>query len=198
VVLQALGRSLQALPWSLTLRDTLGGHPLDGGVLVFDLPGMGDGMNYKWTWTRYGVYAREVRVTLATVPGDPRACEVSIHADLRNGITANLAGYGAIAGGVGTGGTIAGLVIGKQALALTGAALLGPAMAGAIALGLGVMAAAGPLYRWEIAKTTQELSSALAAVDASIRSLDIFGEVVPPSPRGSSGGEGGYIGGYLG
>ena len=40
VVLQALGRSLQAAPWSLTLRDTLGGHPLDGGVLVFDLPAM--------------------------------------------------------------------------------------------------------------------------------------------------------------
>ena len=36
---------------------------------MFDLPTMMDG-NYQWTWTRYGVYVPEVRVTLATVPGD--------------------------------------------------------------------------------------------------------------------------------
>ncbi len=175
VVLQALGRSLQAAPWSLTLRDTLGGHPLDGGVLVFDLPSMVDG-NYRWTWTRYGVYVPEVRVTLATVPGDPRACEVSIHADLRNGLNANLAAYAAFAGGGGTAGSVMGFFLGKQALALAGAALLGPAMAGALVLGVGVLAVAGPLYRWEIGKTTQELSNALAAVDTAIRSIDIFGE----------------------
>ncbi len=43
-VLQAVG--LQAPPFSLTLRDTLGGHPLDGGVLVFDLPSMTNA-NYR-------------------------------------------------------------------------------------------------------------------------------------------------------
>jgi hypothetical protein len=180
VVLQALGRALQAAPYSLALRDTLGGHPIDGGVLVFDLPAMVDG-NYKWTWTRYGVYVPEVRVTLATVPGDPRACEVSIHADLRRGLTANIAGYSAIVGaGVGGGGAIGG-VIGVKALALAGAAVLGPALAGAMVLGVGAMAISGPIYRWEIRKTVEELTGALVAVDTAIRSLDIFGENPPPS-----------------
>jgi hypothetical protein len=199
VVLQALGRSLQAVPWSLTLRDTLGGHPLDGGVLVFELPGMGDGMNYKWTWTRYGVYAKEVRVTLANVPSDPRACEVSMHIDLRNGITANVAGYGALTGAGSAVGTVGGAIVGTNALALAGAAVIAPALAAGLLLGVGVLALVGPLYRWEVGKTTQELSNALAAVDTAIRSLDIFGEAPPPGlPRKSSGAEGGYIGGFQG
>ena len=70
-VRQALERVLQASPFSLVLRDTLGGHPLDGGVLVFDLPAMADA-NYKWTWTRYGVYVPEARVTLEPLPGKAR------------------------------------------------------------------------------------------------------------------------------
>lgn len=181
VVLQALGRSLQAAPWSLALRETLGGHPLDGGVLVFDLPSYVES-NYKWTWTKYGVFVPEVRVTLANVAGDPRACEVTMHVDLRSGLTANIAGYAAFAGGGGTVGSVLGLVIGKQALALAGAALLGPAMAGALVLGVGVIAAAGPLYRWEIRATADELEKALAAVEGSIRSLDIFGETTSDRP----------------
>lgn len=180
VVLQALGRALQAAPYSLALRDTLGGHPIDGGVLVFDLPAMVDG-NYKWTWTRYGVYVPEVRVTLATVPSDPRACEVSIHADLRRGLTANIAGYTAGISIGGAGGAAIGGIIGSKALAMVGIALLGPALAGAVALGVGAVAVSGPIYRWEIRKTVEELTGALTAVDTAIRSLDIFGENPPPS-----------------
>ena len=45
-VLQAVGRTLQTPPFSLTLRETLGGHPLEGGVLVFDLPSMTNA-NYR-------------------------------------------------------------------------------------------------------------------------------------------------------
>ncbi|MBL0173231.1 MAG: serine/threonine protein kinase [Gemmatimonadaceae bacterium] len=194
IVLQALGRSLQAAPYSLSLSDTLGGHPLDGGVLVFALPGMADA-NYKWSYTRYGTFVPEVRVTLAPVPGDPRACEVTMHADLRRGINANLAGYGAFAVGSGAVGSIIGLAIGKKALALAGTALLGPVFGGALALGLGLIAVAGPTYRWGIGKTSQELSDALASVDSSIRSIDIFGEAPPPSsPRLSGGhGDGGFL-----
>lgn len=192
VVLQALGRSLQAAPFSLTLKDTLGGHPLDGGVLLFDLPAMLDA-NYKWTWTRYGVYVPEVRVSLANVPGDPRACEVSMQVDLRSGVTANLASWGALAGGGGGIGGFVGFVVAKKALALAGAALLGPVMGGALVLGVGVLASAGPIYRWELRKTTEELNAALAAVDSSIRSLDVFGETPPPVlPSRSLGADMGY------
>jgi hypothetical protein len=195
VVLQALGRALQAAPYSLALRDTLGGHPIDGGVLVFDLPAMVDG-NYKWTWTRYGVYVPEVRVTLATVPGDPRACEVSIHADLRRGLTANIAGYAAIIGAGSGGGAAIGGAIGVKALALAGAAVMGPALAGAMVLGVGAMAVSGPIYRWEIRKTVEELTGALTAVDTAIRSLDIFGENPPPSAPPSGYGSPNHWNGY--
>jgi serine/threonine protein kinase len=187
VVLQALGRSLQASPWSLSLRDTLGGHPLDGGVLVFDLPAMVDA-NYRWTWTRYGVYVPEVRVSLASVPGDARACEVTMLVDLRGGLTYNIAGYGALAGGGGgTIGAVIGAVIGKKALAMAGAALFGPVVGGALALGVAALATVGPMYRWEVRKTREELDAALSAIEASMRSIDIFGE--PPSalPPGASG-----------
>jgi eukaryotic-like serine/threonine-protein kinase len=195
VVLQALGRALQAAPYSLALRDTLGGHPIDGGVLVFDLPAMVDG-SYKWTWTRYGVYVPEVRVTLATVPGDPRACEVSIHADLRRGLTANVAGYTAGISIGGAGGAAIGGVIGSKALAMVGIALLGPALAGAVVLGVGAVAASGPIYRWEIKKTVEELTGALAAVDTAIRSLDIFGENPLPSAPPPGYGALGHWNGY--
>lgn len=189
-VLQVLGRSLQAAPWSLALRDTLGGHPLDGGVLVFDIPAMVDG-NYKWTWTRYGVYVPELRVSLAAAPGSTKACEVTINVSLREGLTANMAGYGIIAGGGGALGGFIGALIGKKALALAGAAIGGPALAGAMLTGVALLAFAGPLYRWEIRKTEAELQAALASVDAALRSIDIFGEApTPPPPRpASSGGD---------
>lgn len=189
-VLQVLGRSLQASPWSLSLRDTLGGHPLDGGVLVFDIPAMLDA-NFKWTYTRYGAYVPELRVSLAAAPGSAKASEVTMQIDLRAGLTTNIAGYSIFAGGGGTVGALIGAVIGKKALLLTGAAIGGPALAGALLVAVAVLAAAGPMYRWGIRKTEAELQAALAAIDVALRSIDIFGEApTPPPPRPiSSGGE---------
>jgi serine/threonine protein kinase len=180
-VLPALGRSLQAAPWLLSLKETLGGHPLDGGVLVFGIADMVGG-NYKWTWTRYGIYVPEIRVTLGAVPGDSRACEVTMTVDLRKGLKPNLWGYGIIAGTFGAGGAAIGAAVGKVAMALAGAALGGPALAGAVVVGVGVMASAGPLYRWEIRKAIKEMEDALTAIDASMRAFDIFGEAPPPPP----------------
>ncbi len=179
-VLQVLGRSLQGAPWSLSLRDTLGGHPLDGGVLVFDLPAMVDG-NYKWTWTRYGTYVPELRVSLSAAPGNAKACEVTIQADLRKGLMPNIVGYGIISSFGGGFGGLVGAVIGKKALLLAGAAIGGPALAGALLTGVALLATAGPLYRWEIGKTEVELQAALAAIDVAMRSIDIFGEA-PATP----------------
>lgn len=172
-VLQAVGRTLTASPFALALRDTLGGHPLDGGVLVFDLPAYTES-NYKWTWTRYGVYVPQVRVTLEPIAGDPRACEVTMHVDLRAGLTANLAGYTIATGGAsGVSGLISGLIAHK-ALLMTGAALFGSAFGVAAVIGVGVIAMTGPIYRWEMRKATDEMSAALAAIETSIRAFDIF------------------------
>ncbi|MBY0492095.1 MAG: serine/threonine protein kinase [Gemmatimonadaceae bacterium] len=181
-VLQALGRTWQSHPWSLTLRDTLGGHPLDGGVLLFDLPNMTGMSDYKWSWTRYGVYVPQLRASIAPVPGDSRSCEVTITIDLRDGLNVNLYGYSAVAGGgFGVGGII-GLAIAKKALLMAGAALLGPAAAAGILAGAAVTLCVGPLYRWEIRKAEDELRAALSAIDVGMRALDIFGEAPPPLP----------------
>jgi predicted Ser/Thr protein kinase len=178
-VLQTLGRVWQGAPWLLTLRDTLGGHPLDGGVLVFDLPNMTGTGNYKWTWTRYGLYAAQARITMTPVPGDTRSCEVTMTVDLRPGLSANLWGYGIMAGGGGGVGGLIGMAVAKKALAMAGAALLGPAGAAAVLVGAGMLACTGPLYRWEIRSADEEMTAALAAIDVGLRAVDIFGEAAP-------------------
>jgi predicted Ser/Thr protein kinase len=184
IILQALGRTLQAAPFSLTLGDTLGGHPLDGGVLVFDIPNanMGEG-NYKWMWTRNGLYAKVVRVTLASVPSDSRKTEVTMQVDMRNGLVANLAGMAAGSGFVGGMGALVGLVVAKKALLLAGAAVLGPVGVGAALGGMGALTFAAPLYRWQVRKSTAELNAALAAIETSMRTIDIFGESSSSMPR---------------
>jgi hypothetical protein len=49
-------------------------------------------------------------------------------------------------------------------------------------------------YRWEIKKAATEVERALAAVDASIRAFDLFGEAPPPPAlRPSSGGDGLFL-----
>jgi hypothetical protein len=140
--------------------------------------------NYKWTWTRYGVYVPELRVSLAPAPGSAKASEVTIHVSLREGLTANIAGYSIIASGGGSLSAFIGALIAKKAMLLTGAALAGPALAGGLLVGVALLAFAGPLYRWEIRKAEAELQAALASVDAALRSIDIFGDApTPPLPR---------------
>jgi eukaryotic-like serine/threonine-protein kinase len=187
-VLQALGQTLQAFPWSLHLEDTLGGHPLDGGTLVFALPGLTDG-NYRWTWTRYGVYVPQVRVTLAAVPGDPGASQVTMAIDLRQGLKTNVLGYGIASGGLSLLGGLMGAVAGKAALSLAGAALLGPAAAAALVTGVALFAGSGWLYRWEVRQAIKEMQAALAAIDAGVRARAVFGDA-PPPPRLPPGGGG--------
>jgi serine/threonine protein kinase len=192
VVLQALGRTLQAPPYSLQLLDTLGGHPLDGGVLVFRMPDMGM-ENYKFTWTRYGVWVKELRVTLSQLAGDTRGCEVTVHVDLREGLTTNVAGYGAGVVGLATGGGLISTLFATQALAMTGVLLAAPIAGGAAIVGLAAMLTVGPIYRWEMRRAIAELDSMLAAVDGGIRSLDVFGEMPQPAiPRRAGDGYSGF------
>lgn len=189
IVLTALGRSLQSPPYSLELRDTVGGRPLDGGVLVFGIPDMATS-DYRWTWMRYGVYVPELRLTLAPLRGDPKSCEVTVYVDLHRGLTANIVGMGSAIGGSGavTGGITAAIC--AKTLALTGLAVAAPAV-GVAALAAGaVYAASGSLYRWSMRKAAAEIERALAAVDASIRAYDIFGEAPrTPARRPSSSDE---------
>ncbi len=201
-VLGAIGQVLQQDPFCLTLRDTVGGHPLDGGVLVFDLPmTASQAVNQRaittWAGTRFQLEARQVELTMRALPDDTGSCEVTIYADLRPGIAPN------VKAGVGISGVLASVAAGLSGAA--GAGMAGEAAATALSLMAGFSAAVFPaivvgagvgglsiawyrwLYRSTLGKAAGELERALSAVEGSVRSHEVFGEAPPVRRRGSTG-----------
>jgi len=183
--LRALGEALRQAPYSLVVRETIGAHPLDGGVIVFDLPAglvsasTGESLNY-WTGLRYQLEARQVQVTLRPMPGDPTSTEVTMTADLRPGVRRNvitskwIAGIvGGLSGGlsvVGTGLGIAGVTGVAVAAAMGGVSLLGYRW----------------LYRSTLDKARGEMLRALESIAATMRAEDVFGAPIAGSPASAS------------
>ncbi|MBK6489410.1 MAG: serine/threonine protein kinase [Gemmatimonadetes bacterium] len=177
-VLPALGQVLQQSPFGLTLNGTVGGHPLDGGVLVFDLPAA---MNPTWYGTGMQLEVRSLQVTLRPTPGDAQATEVTMHADWRPGVRRNV-NFSAWIAGVfgGCSGGLAGIV-GFKTLAAMGAlgiALPAVGVGGAVAAGCALLYRGS--YRKAVRRTHEEMTRALDAVAGSLRSLDLFGAAVTP------------------
>jgi hypothetical protein len=127
-VLRALGVVLQHAPYELQLRETLGAHPLDGGVIVFAFTGAVVGVmnasggaragnvNAYWMQTQQALEARQLQVTLRAVPGDPQRTEVTVTCDLRPGVRRNVRVSQWLAGTVGSGtGFFTGAVLAKGA-----------------------------------------------------------------------------------
>lgn len=181
-VLQALGAVLQREPFSLMLRETIGGHPLDGGVLVFDLPGsmmMGVTVSptAKWVGTRQQLEAKQVQVTVKARGGDQGGTEVSMFVDLRPGVKANATVSGVISGMVGAAGAFISGGVAIQAAGAFGLATVGaPALlTGLVAAGLGSV-----WYRWlypaTLKKSAKEMRDALDAVDGSLVAQEVFGQ----------------------
>jgi hypothetical protein len=190
-VLQALGLALQQSPWELTLKEPVGGHPLDGGVLVFDLPGRVVGMtmtydkSFAWLGLRHQLEAKQVQVTLRSAPGQPSSTEVTMYADLRPGVRRNVNAASWLAGGSGIFGGGIGAAIGAKVLA--GLAII---TVGLPAVGLGAAAAVATFagyrmsYRNAVQRAREEMGRALDAVAASVRSQTLFGST--PAQRRSA------------
>jgi serine/threonine protein kinase len=188
-VLEAIGRVMPARPYLLTFKDTVGGHPLDGGVLVFTVPnmmkGMGTGSAESYTPFTYRMYQLELfqlNVTLRPVPGGASACEVTVFGDLRPGLHKNLKTDHWIAGTLGAAGGFVGGAAGATGLALGALAFL-PAVAAAGVLGAGSLAWYRWLYRHALRKGTEELEAMLAALETHLRSQQLFG-APPPTESG--------------
>lgn len=206
-VLRAMGQVLQGSKFNLRLAETLGGHPLDGGVLVFDVPDVTgfESQGYAWTWLRYQSWVKQVRATIRAVPGDSSRCEVTLTADLTTGRPAALMEAGAATA---VGGGLSALL--GAALQTTHAATLAASPLGWIvtslrSLGLhgtlGAALAAGTLgavagyailrwlYRVGLRKTDTELREATVAIAAELRKSAVFiGDPFAPEtrpPRGS-------------
>ena len=191
-VLAAMGQVLQGSRYNLRLAETLGGHPLDGGVLVFDVPDMTgtESQGYAWTWLRYQSFVRQLRATVRAVPGDSSRCEVTLSADLVAGRSSALwESFGFSAGG-GFGGALLGalvkkafgtklaasslgwIVSGLQSFGLHGK--LGAAIAGA---SLGVLVGYAVLrwaYTHGVKKTDVEMADATKAIEAELRKVAVF------------------------
>jgi predicted Ser/Thr protein kinase len=173
-VLAAVGRVLRGTPYGLTLRETVGGHPLDGGVLVFDFSDSTNAMTSNvFMWSRWGLFAKEVRCTLRDV-GNGQT-ELSLYLDVRSGVRINAAVYGVLSVGAGVGGgaITAGVVTSLGLAALASVAATG---LGAIAALGAAVAATGPLHRWEERVVERELEKAVNAVRVSVEQGDVFSD----------------------
>jgi hypothetical protein len=195
-VLRALGSVWRLPPYALELRAPIGGHPLDGGVLVFDLPGTvsmleTSNTNTSWYATRHVLEAAQLQVTLKAVSGASDATEVTVFCDLRPGVRRNVLASGwtaGILGGVASVfGAAAASAAAETALAISMFTVSVPAVvAGLSVTGLSVLGYRW-MYRYYMNRARGELTKALDAIDGGIQSEELFGAL--PGPRLEPPGE---------
>ena len=183
-VLKAMGRTFQGQTFRLTLKDQIGPHPLDGGILVFRLPDMdaSGAANLKFTWLRYGMYATEIRATIRALDHERDTTEVTVVADLQPGISPNIWGYGMLSASATAGAGVIGGFVGAKAMALAGVLLGGPIAVSALAAGALAISASRAMYRWGGRKAAEELETLLQAVEGTLRTRNVFDEDPPALP----------------
>ncbi|MEO5824858.1 MAG: serine/threonine-protein kinase [Gemmatimonadales bacterium] len=191
-VLEAIGRVFPAHPYALTLRDTIGGHPLDGGILVFEVPMIrsgdivsGEGIsNFSMRMTQ--IELNQLNVVLKPVGSPAAACEVIVYGDLRNGLRKNWRTDKWTSASAAAAGAASGTAIGVAALSLGALAAL-PALGGAALLGGLSLLGYRAVYRYALRRSHVELGRLLAAVESNVRAATVFGAPPParsPAPRG--------------
>jgi hypothetical protein len=180
-VLEATGRVFTDRPYHLTLSDTVGGHPLSGGVLVFAIEKLWSGkvdgtMMLSSFWSR--MYQLEVWRLSVTLEQKGNAVELTVHADLREGMRKNLTVDGWITGVAASSGAAVGGAVGIAALGVGAVAAL-PALLGGAMLAGTALASYRWMYRRALRLGTQELAGLLEAVERHLRTADVF-----TAPRG--------------
>jgi len=201
-VLEALGRIAPGHPYNMRFIETQGGHPLDGGILLFDLPGFLSGTLVSpqgvsmFGYRMEQIELRRVQVRLHVLAGDG-GTEIVIYGDLRPGVRANwrfsrwwTGGSGAIGGGIAfTAAVKAGLAAAALALPLAG---------GVLAAGALGFISYRYMFRHALKKAIEELDELLIAIDRDLRSVAVFGAAAPRSfPRAQHDDGPGDPGGLL-
>ena len=195
VVLAVIGRVFTAAPYHLTVREVVNGHPLDGGILRFDVPNLYKAMSDgRVTGTGYMgssalIYrCAQLEITVLNVTLKARGkaanpeCEVLISGDLRDGFRKQHRGMGWAVAGTSTGFfggalPIAAKVIGSLAIAA------GPAIGIAALAGAGALYAYRAVVRGALGKARVALELALGALQQNLDSQALFGEIPPPPPQ---------------
>ncbi len=198
--LQLIGRVFTAGPYHLKVRETVNGHPLDGGILRFDIPDLyksitdgtvpaGVGSTDTLIYRCSGQLDLNVLNVTLKARGDATSpeCEVVVTGDLRDGQRKNLKwAYWSIAGtSTGFGG--AALAIGIKVMG--GLAMATPLVAGVAALAaFGAMAGYRALFRHALKKAHEEIDKMLLALQQQLDSQALFGELPAPNERIRRGG----------
>ena len=182
-VLEAIGRVLTAPPYGLKLRDTVGGHPLDGGVLVFDVSLLRnvivafDGVLSMFRYRMTQLEIEQLHVALKPVGSPTSGCEVTVSADLRRGLRKAWLVDKWVTGVVGLVGAAAGAGIGLTiALGPLAAAV---AATGAVVAGGASLAGCRWGYRYALKKGREELEGMLTALGGDLRAASVFGTPPP-------------------
>jgi eukaryotic-like serine/threonine-protein kinase len=192
--LALIGRVFTAHPYLLRVRETVNGHPLDGGILRFDIPDLYKALT-DGTLSTSGMggsntliyVAKQVDISLLNVTLKPRGtaarpeCEVIISGDLRPGERRNVKYSIWSIMGTATGATGAALPIGAKVLGSLAIAV-GPAAIVAGVAGYGAMVGYRALFRRALRKTHIELEKMLLALQQQLDSHALFGEI-PAAPR---------------
>jgi eukaryotic-like serine/threonine-protein kinase len=207
--LRLIGRIFTTHPYSLKVRETVNGHPLDGGILRFDIPNLykaiSDGTIPSGTvsMSSYGVIYQcngVLDLEVLNVTLKPRGnasqpeCEVIVSGDLRDGQRKNLrVAYWTIGG---TTTAVGGVLLPVGAKIFGTLALASPLAAGVAALtALGTMVAYRASFRRALRKAREELDKMLQALQQNLDSQALFGELPPPKtlPRGKGGDDDGAL-----
>lgn len=186
-VLEAIGRVFTGSPYSMRLLDTVGGHPLDGGIMVFDVPLLQmatmaaegkpmTGFNYRMTQ----LDVSRLQVVIKPTGAAGGHCEVTVYGDLRPGLRKNWKWDKWIGGMVGAGGAVGGGMFGVFALALGGFAAL-TAGGGALALGGVSLYAYRASYKHALKKGREELQKLIQSLEGNLRAAAVFGVTRTPN-----------------
>lgn len=185
-VLAAMQRIFPAHPYFLMLTDSVG-DPLQGGILLFQLPAYGLGNGVTTPLGQYGaaVDVKQLRVLIRAI-GDGGPCEVVLSADLHYGVRRNWWLGTALSGTAGGVGGAFATAVAAKALALGGVILALPAVAGiAMAGGVGALGY-GAMYRYYFRKMVETLQQLLQVLDVNARTGGAFASPHPPKRAGDA------------
>ena len=168
-VLGAVQRVLPAPPYRFSLAEA-SGDPVAGGVLTFQIPPGGLGVQDRLTATRAAA-AESVQISIR-----PRetGCDVEMTALLRPGGSEPVALAGLLSGFGAAGGGLVTTVIGLAALGLAGSLALAMGRPGLVLGGGGGLAAYRVFYRSSMRRAAAELQAILATLEAHLRTGGAF------------------------
>ena len=199
-VLAAFGEVAMRPPFRLTLVDTVGGHPLDGGVLRLAVPRgnaamIEDGVLNMFVYRMTQLELEHLSVALHPLSGSPARTEIVVTGDLRSGARRNAVVSERVKRwlggtvGVGMAGIGGGVAVAQGALVAAGLFVGGGVVAGAALMWL-ARAAQRAMYRGALTASVEQLDGLLVRVGSAAQSRALFGQSSSPPPRQGGSGDG--------